>query len=135
MSAADIERLAEAFEALERGEDEAALARIAPDFELRDHVILEDTSDGTGPEVMEANIGRLREAFDRVSYEILETIDLDERILVRVLASAHTDRDGGLDTELEVGQLWTIRDGLARRLEIFPSWDEARRAVGLEPGP
>ena len=132
MAAEDIEKLREAFEALERGDDEAALSRIAPDFELRDHVILEDTTQKRGPDAMAENIGRLRGAFDRVSYEILESIELDGRILVRVRASAHIDRDGGLDTSLEVGQLWTLRDGLATKLEIFPTWKEAREAAGLD---
>lgn len=132
MAAEDIDGLREAFDAFERGDTAAAYARLSPDFELYDHVILEDTSGMRGPEALAANIGTLLEAFEHVSYEILEAIDLDGRVLVRVEATAHSARDGGLDTRIEVGQLWTVRDGLARKLEIFPSWDEARRAAGLE---
>lgn len=133
MAAEDIERIRAGFEAIERGDRDAAFARLSPDFELRDHVILEDTSTTRGPQAMSENIDRLLEAFERISYEILESVELDDgRLLVRVEASAHTARDGGLDTRQEVGQLWTWRDGLVTKLEIFPSFDEARRAAGLE---
>ena len=33
--------------------------------------------------------------------------------------------------ELEVGQLWRLRDGKAVSLDIYPTWEEARRAAGL----
>ena len=135
MAAEDIELIRAGFEAIERGDRNAAFARLSPDFELRDHVILEDTSTTRGPQAMAENIDRLLEAFDRISYEILESVELEDgRLLLRVKASAHTARDGGLDTGLEVGQIWTARDGFVKKLEIFPSFDEARRAAGLEAG-
>ena len=127
----DVERFRRGFDAFARGDLDAALQDVAPDFKLRDHVILEDTEGPTGPEAVKANHEQLHEAFDSFTLEPLEFMELEDGLLVRVLSRGHTSRDGGIDVELEVGQLWRIRDGRAVSLDIYPSWEEARREAGL----
>jgi ketosteroid isomerase-like protein len=130
-SGEEIARFRAAFEAFATGDMEAALADVAPEFVLRDHVILESTDGPTGPEAVRANHEQLGKAFDRFELEPLEFEDIEDGVLVRVLSRGHTERDGGIDVELEVGQLWRLRDGRAVSLDIYPSWEEARRAAGL----
>ncbi len=132
MSSPEIERFKTGFEAFSRGDLETAFQYIAPDFELLDHVIIEDTSGQSGPEAFVENRGRLLEAFENVTYEPLEFVEFDGGMLVRVHATARNARTTGMDLELEVGHVWTIRDGLGVRLEIFPTWTQAREAAGLE---
>jgi hypothetical protein len=112
---------------------EAVNANVAPEFVLRDHVILESTEGPTGPEALAANLGQFDEAFGRFDVEPLEFEEIEGGMLVRLRVMAHVERDGGMDLELEAGQLWRTReDGLATSLDIYPSWEEARRAAGLE---
>ena len=130
----DIARLRAAFDAFSRGDLDAALAGVAPDFKLRDHVIPEGTEGPSGRDAVRANHAQLLEGFDQFTLEPLEFVEIEDGILVRVRAIGHSDRDGGLDVELEAGQLWRLRDGFAVSLDIYRSWDEARRAAGLGDG-
>ena len=132
MATDDIARFRRAFDSFYRGDVEAALEHIAPDFVLRDHVIPEGTEGPIGPEAVRANHAQLLEGFDEFTIEPLEFEEIADGMLIRVRAAGHTDRDGGLDVELEAGQLWRLRDGIATSLDIYASWDEARRAAGLE---
>jgi ketosteroid isomerase-like protein len=131
----DIEQFRAAFEALSRGEMDAVFANFAPDFELRDHVIPESSEGPVGPRALKENLERFGEAFESFDVEPLEFEAIEDGMLVRIRARGRTERDGGLDVELEAGQLWRIRDGLAVSLDIFPSWEEARRAAGLQTAP
>jgi ketosteroid isomerase-like protein len=128
----DITRLRRAFEAWSRGDLDTALADVGPDFKLRDHVIIESTEEPSGPEAVRANHAQLLDGFDEFTLEPLEFVEFEDGILVRVLSRGHSSRQGGIDVELEVGQLWRLRDGIAVSLDIYPSWEEARRAAGLE---
>jgi ketosteroid isomerase-like protein len=132
VSDADVERLRRGFEAFARGEHERAFSGLHDDFQVIDHLILEDTSEARGPQALAQNIAELEKAFEHVGYEVLEVIDLDGRIVTRVMAKARAARDGGLETQREVGQLWTLRDGRAVRLEIFGSFQKACDAAGLD---
>ncbi len=131
MRSVQIERFRAAFEAFSRGDMEAVNANFAPDFEVRDHVILEGGTGSVGPEALAANLAQLHEAFDQYLVEPLEFEEIEDGMLVKILAKARTERDGGMDLELEAGQLWRTReDGLAVSLDIYPSWEEARRPRG-----
>jgi ketosteroid isomerase-like protein len=132
MPSGDIAQFRAAYEAFSRGELDAVFANLAPDFELRDHVILESTAGPVGPGALASNLDQLHEAFERFSVDPLEFEEIEDGMLVRIRAKGHTERDGGLDVELEAGQVWRMRDGLAVSLDIFPSWEEARRAAGLD---
>ena len=133
MADADVEALRRGFEAYERGDMETALRNIAPDFVVNDHIIMEDSTDVRGPEAMAKNLERVGEAFPRMRYEILEAIDLDDRVVLRVVAHLK-GATTGLEWDQEVGQLWVIEDGLAKSLDIYPSWEQARRAAGVDDG-
>jgi ketosteroid isomerase-like protein len=130
----DTARFRRAFDAFSRGDLDTALADVAPDFKLRDHVIIEGTEEPSGPEAVRANHAQLLEGFDEFTLEPLEFVEIDDGMLVRILSRGHSSREGGIDVELEVGQLWRLRDGIAISLDIYPSWAEARRAAGLENG-
>ena len=121
-----------ALEAFSGGDLELVLDGVSPEFEMRDHVILESTEGVRGPDAIRENRRRLRDAFDEFTLEPLEFERFDGGMLVRVHARGHASRQGGLDVEREVGQVWRVRDGVAESLDIYPSWAEARRAAGLE---
>ena len=37
----------------------------------------------------------------------------------------------GVELEIRIGHLWTVRDGKAVRLEVFPAREDARKAAEL----
>jgi ketosteroid isomerase-like protein len=131
VSAENIELLRAAFAAFSRGDLEGPLSRLAPDFVVDDRMVVEKTTTSRGPEALRENLERIAEAFPDVHYEPVEFIDLDERILVRVEVSAHAPRMDQ-DLRFEVGQVWTVSSGIASKLEIYPTWADARRAAELE---
>ena len=68
------------------------------------------------------------EKFDTWAEEIFEAGD-------QVLALARSRglaRQSGVEVEIEVGHVWTVRDGRVSRLVIYTDREEARRAAGLE---
>ena len=80
---------------------------------------------------MAANLRRVREAIPDVSYEIRELVDLEGTILVRVAARG-SGATTGIAFEVDAGQVWVLRDGKAVALDIYPSWDEAKAAAGVD---
>ena len=81
--------------------------------------------------VIVAIIDQIRDVFGDVRWQPLEFLDLGDRVLVRVRI-AGTAGLTALPVEQDLGHLYTLRDGLVTRLDIFRTWDEARAAAGLE---
>jgi ketosteroid isomerase-like protein len=131
MGAGDAERISQGFELFERGDLDEALSFVTPDFELNDTMIIEDTGERRGPEAMRENIRQLRAAFDEIRFEMLEFIDLGDRIVARVGAHFRGGQTG-IEFDMEVGHIWTVRDGKAIRLDIFETFEMARREAGVE---
>jgi ketosteroid isomerase-like protein len=71
----------------------------------------------------------VREAFGDITWEPREIVDLGDRVLVRVHLSAKGQRTA-LPIEEDIGHIYTLNEGKAVRLDIFRTWEEARRATG-----
>jgi len=71
------------------------------------------------------------EPWDQVTIEFVEVIDCgaDRAITVNVFEAQ--GRSSGAITGARVANLWSFRDGLIHRSELFQSRDEALAAVGL----
>ena len=131
MSRQDVDELRIAWDAYSRGDLERAFQAVHPEFEVQDHMIPEASAAGMGADALLANRQQVGEAFSDLTYEPLEFIDLQGRILVRVRGTGK-GRHTGLAVAEETGQLWTLRDGLAVRLDVYRTWREARYAAGLD---
>jgi ketosteroid isomerase-like protein len=70
------------------------------------------------------------EGFERWSLDVEEVFDAGDRVvtIVRQHASA---KHGGPEVEMRFAQLWTFRDGLVARMEMYADRDEALEAAGL----
>jgi ketosteroid isomerase-like protein len=72
------------------------------------------------------------EAWESDALQPEEYIDAgDGRVLLVARASAR-GQGSGVDVELRVGIMWTIRDGKTVRIDYFSSPDDALRAAGLK---
>ena len=130
MPGQNVEIVKENFDAFERGGLDALRDRLAPDFEIGDRVVPEGSPAARGPEALAQTVAELRDAFGDVRFQPLEFVDLGERVLVRVRIEGAA-AGGELAIEEDIAHLYTLRDGLIARLDIYRSWSDGREAAGL----
>jgi ketosteroid isomerase-like protein len=102
---------------------------VAPDFESRlshelgDRVL-------TGVNGLEVFVEALEQDFSEFHYDGDEFVEIGDGgvlVLGRIFAKA---RATGMPLYGEFGHIWTVRDGLAARVEAHRDRDEARKAAG-----
>jgi ketosteroid isomerase-like protein len=102
---------------------------VAPDFESRLSNELGDrVLSGVGG--LEVFVEALEQDFSEFHYDADEYLEIgDDEVLVlgRIFAKA---RATGMPLFGEFGHIWTVRDGLAARVEAHRDHDEARKAAG-----
>jgi ketosteroid isomerase-like protein len=70
-------------------------------------------------------------AFEDWSIEIEEVFDAGDQVVT--IARQHGEpKHGGPPVEMRVAQVWTFRDGLIARMEMYADREEALEAAGLE---
>jgi ketosteroid isomerase-like protein len=116
------------FEDLNRGDLEALLARLTPQFEMTVPAEM-----GVEPRTYRGPDGFRRwfEEFSEVMEIRVESHDLiavGERVVAPHTMHAR-GRETGIDTEQHTVHVWHIRDGRAERLEVFATLDEALDAA------
>jgi ketosteroid isomerase-like protein len=130
VSQADIETLRAGYEAFTRGDWDSVVASAHADIELKtaDRV----TSPGTyhGVDELRRFFEDMFEPFEEVVAEPQRFFDRGDRIAVLVRVRARPTGSNAVIENL-VGHVWTIRDGKAIRLEIFPQREKALEAIGM----
>jgi acyl carrier protein len=119
-----------AYDAWNRDDLEAQLALLHPDFEY--------VTSGLFPGLAPTYRGRegyrdfwrdFKQVWESLRIDVQELHEHGERYLALLNFEA-CSRDG-LTVRRQFGNVVTVRDGLAMRIEAFGSWDEAREAVGM----
>jgi ketosteroid isomerase-like protein len=72
----------------------------------------------------------LREAWEDVWWEPHRLIDIGDRVVALVTAHVR-GQSSGIELEVPLGNIWTVRDGQCVRFELFLNPDEALEAAGL----
>jgi ketosteroid isomerase-like protein len=70
------------------------------------------------------------EAFENWSLDVEEVFDAGDQVVTFVRQRAAA-RHGGPEVEMRFAQVWTFRDGLVARMEMYLDRAEALEAVGL----
>jgi uncharacterized protein len=129
MSREDIEALRAVYDAVSRGDWDAALRDAAPDFEL----ITPDQNPiaGTyrGPDAIRDFFSELWAAFDEVSVEPGDFLEFGDRIVVSLLMQLRPS-DSSSRVEMHITHVWTMRDGRPVRCEVFLRREQALEAAG-----
>ena len=120
-----------AFEAFMKGDLEALERFVDPSLEVENRVLPEADPAERGVEALVADAARVRDVFGEVIWKPREIFDLGDRVLVRVHFEAR-GRTTDLPMDEDIGQIFTLRDGRAVKLDIYRTWAEARAAAGLE---
>jgi ketosteroid isomerase-like protein len=129
MSQENVEIVRGAFEAINRGDVDAALKDAAPGFEF-------DFSRAVGPQhgvfgrdEVPGVLGEFDEPWESVRREADEFIEAGEQV-VTPLTSYHRGRDG-IEVRARVAMVWTIHNGTITRITFYQKLQEALEAVGL----
>jgi ketosteroid isomerase-like protein len=136
VSQENVESLRRGFDAMNRGDLSRILAFVHPDFET---VIPPELS--AEPSVYRGHDG-VRRYFDSFSdamrdirFNADDIWDVGDAVVVALRLTAR-GKETGIAVEQQVGQVWTIRDGMAVRLENFVTVSQALESVGHpRPGP
>jgi len=131
MSQENVEIVRRAYDAWDRGDMEAMLATLHPDLVY--------VTSGVFPGLEPVYNGHdgfrgfwrdFRGTWESLSIGVQELRDCGERILGLLTFNAR-GRDG-VEVRRQAANVWTIRDGLAVRVENHGDWATALEAVGLE---
>jgi uncharacterized protein len=130
MSQADIETLRLGYEAFSRGDWDTPTRFAHPEFELQtaDRAVNPGTYRGLD-EAMRF-FEDLFEPFEEVTVDPEEFFERGDQIAVFVLVRLRPAGSNAL-VENRIGHLWTMREGKATRLRVFPRREEALEAAGL----
>jgi ketosteroid isomerase-like protein len=129
MSEENVEIVRSIYEALNRGDLEAATRPTDADFEV---TFQRGPNAGThrGRNSIRAIIEDQREAFEAWIIEVEQVFDSGDQVVALIRSRL---RPKGTDAEFETrnGHIWTIRNGVALSPRGFPNPEEALEAAGL----
>ena len=133
MSQENVEAVRRHYEAFNRGELDAYIEALDPEFEWNGPREIPDLA-GTyhGPEGVRRYLSKLTEVSN--DYRMLPEgfIDLGgDRVLVLAREGGHGKGSGIAVRTNRTGHVWTITDGKPARLESYWERDDALKAVGL----
>ncbi len=84
----------------------------------------------TGNEGATQFMAEWADAWDDWEMEAEDYIDAGERVVV-ILTQRGRSKATGIPVEMRFAQVWTLRDGLGIRMQLYASVEEALEAVGL----
>ena len=129
MAEGDAELARQAYAAFNRGDLPGALSRLHPEIEW--HMSLQFARGARvyrGHDGVREVFSTFAENFDDFRTEPLEVVDTGERLVVPVRMTGR-QRGSGDPVEFELVQVWTTRDQLAVRLDVFASMEDAMAFV------
>jgi ketosteroid isomerase-like protein len=128
----NVEIVKRAFEAFNRGDLDAAVADVAADCRYIASGAVPGFADAyRGPEGYKRFMGWLVDQFDEARVELAEVIEAGDQVVARVTSKGR-GWQSGVETSMDVWQVWTIRDAKAVHGVGFRSREEALAAAGLK---
>jgi ketosteroid isomerase-like protein len=130
LSEENVENVRRYYDTANRRDEDAFFAGLAPEFEFH--------TAGAFPDLDPVYVGReafldflfkFQDPWEELSIDPDEVIDAGQQVLA--LINFHARGRDGIEVELALAHLWTIRDGLAVRLDSYADQQKARKAVGL----
>jgi ketosteroid isomerase-like protein len=131
----NVEILRRGFEGFRRGGPDALVDLVHPDFEARgDPQLTTEPDVYRGAEGVRRWYEGFKGAIEDVRFEAANFEASGDKVLVAARLVGH-GAGSGIPVEQLGWQVWTMRDGLAIRLDIYADEDVARREAGLDPRP
>jgi uncharacterized protein len=131
MSQENVAVLRRSIEAFNRGDPDAWVAALAPEFEYTaSGAVVGIRGTYRGADGFRRFLDSFWDEFDEPKAELGELIAEGDQVLASVTFSGR-GKNSGVATSLDLWHLWTLRDGKAVRGQAFTSKDEALKAAGL----
>jgi ketosteroid isomerase-like protein len=134
VSPQDLELVRSMLETLNESGVEAALDRIHPDFEgITPPELSPEPDTYRGHEGIRRYFAGFEGVMDEVRWEADELMEAPDGRVVAGIRLVTRSVATGLELELPVWQLCTLRDGMVVRIEGFAKREDALRAAGIDP--
>lgn len=132
MSQENVKVVRSAFEALNRGGFDDALAYVDPEveFEPPDEA-LEQPSSYRGHDALRERWRTLMEPFEGLRLEPVEFIDVDDETVITVFRIGVRGKASEVPVEAEPAYVLAIRNGKITRMRAYLQRDQALQAAGL----
>jgi ketosteroid isomerase-like protein len=130
MSEENIEIVRRAYESVNRGDLDAAVADVAADGVYIPSEAFPESRVRRSPEEMKEFLRWLVDEFEGARVEPHEFIDVGHKVFVPSTITGR-GRLSGAEARWDVWHVWEIRDGKIVRNQAFLSEGEARKAAGL----
>ena len=131
MSRENIDLALTAYEAWDRGDIETAFAGIDEDFEFHEDPQFPEAGVYRGRDAFRGYFDRFREEWEGYRVRVEEVLDSGDKVLVFTQQMAR-GKASGVQIDLRIAHLWTIRSGKAVRMQAYFDRAEALKALGLE---
>ena len=131
MSQENVEIVLGLFDAARRGDMEAALRLMSPDAEWVSPANAMEPGTRSGLSGVRTAFEALRDSFGELRYDIRETVDLGDSVLLTGTFSGVGRTSGAAFGPQTFGAVVTLAGGKVQRYEWYLSLDEAREAAGL----
>jgi ketosteroid isomerase-like protein len=132
MSRENVEVVQRAYEAWNRGDPYGAAELLAPDVEWRMPPNLPDPETWRSSDEVRGGIENFLESWTEFRAEVEELIDAGDRVVALVRFHGRAAHTGlALESNNADATVWTLRDGLAVKVEMYSGTREAFEAVGL----
>jgi uncharacterized protein len=124
----DVETLRSAYEALNHGDTEGALAVLDEDAEWSEHSDLPEAGVYRGRAAIRAFLEQFLESWQDFHQETEELIAGESCVLI-MLRSRVRGKGSGVAVEARYAHLWTMADGRGVRVDAYLDREEALRAL------
>ena len=126
----NLDLITRGYEAFATGDREAVLSLLQPDVVVEVHTDRPDIGRTTyhGHEGFLANFAEIEDVFEDLVIEAGQIIEDGDRLMVATRVRGR-GKGSGVAIEARIFHVWTLRDGLAARLEVFSDERQARAAL------
>jgi ketosteroid isomerase-like protein len=127
---ADIETLRAGYEAFNRGDWDSFMGFAHPDIEFQPADRAANAGVVRGSEAIKQFFKELFTPFEEVVVEPQKFFEEGDRIAV-ILQARFRPHGSSAMVENRIGHLWTIRDDMFVRFQVFPEREKALEAIGM----
>ncbi len=126
--ASDEQVVRASYEAVNRGDVDAAMEALAEDAEWYESGALPEPDVHRGREAIAAFLSDFLAQWERFNQEIVQTREAGDKVAV-VIHTTATGRLSNLELDARYAHVWTMRDGKGVRVDAFYEPDEALAAI------
>jgi uncharacterized protein len=128
VASTNVETLSSAYEALNEGDVEAALAVLDSDAKWVEHSSLPEAGTYSGRDSIRAFLAGFLDSWDEFHQEVEHLEEAGDRVAV-VLRSFARGRGSGVEVQARYAHVWTMRQGSGVRVDTYQDIDEGLQAL------